>query len=52
MYYFMNINEGKVLICSVKKGVFTAAGHFIVIYGYDEAGFKVNDRKCVARSKF
>ena len=45
------LDEGKVLICSVKKGVFTAEGHFIVIYGYDETGFMVNDPKCVARSK-
>lgn len=44
------IDEGKVLICSVRKGVFTAEGHFIVIYGYDETGFMVNDPKCVARS--
>lgn len=44
------LDEGKVLICSVRKGVFTAEGHFIMIYGYDESGFKVNDPKCVARS--
>lgn len=44
------LDKGKVLICSVRKGVFTAEGHFIVIYGYDENGFKVNDPKCVARS--
>ena len=44
------LDEGKVLICSVRKGVFTAEGHFIVIYGYDENGFMVNDPKCVARS--
>lgn len=44
------LDEGKVLICSVSKGVFTAEGHFILIYGYDETGFKVNDPKCVARS--
>ena len=45
------IDEGKVLICSVRKGVFTAEGHFIVVYGYDETGFMVNDPKCVARSR-
>lgn len=45
------LDDGKVLICSVKKGVFTADGHFIVIYGYDESGFKVNDPQCVARSR-
>jgi len=44
------LDEGKVLICSVSKGVFTAEGHFIMIYGYDETGFMVNDPKCVARS--
>ena len=45
------LDEGKVLVCSVRKGVFTAEGHFIVIYGYDETGFMVNDPKCVARSR-
>ncbi len=44
------LDEGKVLVCSVNKGVFTANGHFIMIYGYDETGFKVNDPMCVARS--
>lgn len=44
------LDEGKVLICSVRKGVFTAEGHFVVVYGYDETGFMVNDPKCVARS--
>ena len=44
------LDQGKVLICSVKQGVFTANGHFIMIYGYDETGFKVNDPMCVARS--
>ena len=44
------LDEGKVLVCSMRPGEFTAEGHFIVIYGYDEEGFKVNDPKCVARS--
>lgn len=44
------LDEGKVLVCSMRPGEFTAAGHFIVIYGYDETGFKVNDPMCVARS--
>lgn len=44
------LDEGKVLVCSMRKGEFTAEGHFIVIYGYDETGFKINDPKCVARS--
>lgn len=45
------LDKGKVLICSVRFGNFTSAGHFIVIYGYDENGFKVNDPKCVYRSQ-
>lgn len=44
------LDKGNMLICSVRKGIFTAGGHFIVIYGYDETGFKVNDPMCVARS--
>jgi hypothetical protein len=32
-------------------GDFTAAGHFIVLYGYDEEGFLVNDPNCAARSR-
>lgn len=45
------LDQGKVIICSVRPGEFTAIGHFIVIYGYDEEGFLVNDPNCVARSR-
>lgn len=45
------LDAGKVLICAMRQGDFTAAGHFIVIYGYDEEGFLVNDPNCVARSR-
>ncbi len=45
------IDQGKMIICSMRPGDFTAAGHFIVIYGYDEEGFLVNDPNCVARSR-
>ena len=44
------LDKGNFLICSVRPGDFTAGGHFIVIYGYDENGFKINDPKCVYRS--
>lgn len=44
------LDKGNILICSTRPGHFTAGGHFIVIYGYDENGFKVNDPKCVYRS--
>ena len=45
------LDKGNILICSVKPGDFTAGGHFILIYGYDENGFKVNDPKCIYRSR-
>lgn len=44
------LDNGRILVCSVRLGNFTSSGHFIVIYGYDENGFKVNDPKCVYRS--
>ena len=37
------LDEGKVLICSVGPGDFTAQGHFILIDGYGEEGFSVKD---------
>lgn len=45
------LDKGRYLICSVREGDFTSAGHFIMIYGYDETGFKINDPKCVYRSR-
>ena len=45
------LDKGRYLICSVREGDFTSAGHFIMIYGYDENGFKINDPKCVYRSR-
>lgn len=45
-----SIDSGKVLICSVKAGEFTSGGHFILVYGYNDEGFLINDPKCVARS--
>ncbi len=45
------LDDGAVLVCSMGPGDFTAGGHFIVIYGYDQNGFLVNDPNCVARSR-
>lgn len=45
------LDRGHILICAMGEGEFTVAGHFIVIYGYDESGFMVNDPNCVARSR-
>lgn len=44
------LDNGSIIICAMRKGYFTVAGHFIVIYGYDRDGFWVNDPNCVSRS--
>lgn len=46
-----HLDRGNILICSVRPGDFTSEGHFIVIYGYDENGYKINDPKCIYRSR-
>ena len=45
------LDKGKILVCAMGQGDFTVSGHFIVIYGYDDGGFWVNDPNCVARSR-
>jgi hypothetical protein len=44
------LDEGDFIICSMGPGDFTANGHFIVICGYDNRGFQVNDPFCIYRS--
>lgn len=38
-----HLDNGHMIICSMGPGDFTTTGHFIVIYGYDQNGFLVND---------
>lgn len=45
------LDNGHIIICAMGRGDFTSAGHFIVIYGYDETGFLVNDPNCIVRSQ-
>ena len=44
------LDNGGIIICAMGKGDFTISGHYVVIYGYDNEGFMVNDPNCVARS--
>lgn len=37
------LDKGGLIICSMSPGDFTTGGHFILIRGYDESGFFVND---------
>ncbi len=42
--------QGKPLICAVGKGDFTQSGHFIVLTGYENGSFTVNDPNSKVRS--
>lgn len=37
------LDAGGVVVCSMRPGDFTTTGHYILIRGYDEKGFFVND---------
>lgn len=45
------LEEGKVIITSMGPGVFTKAGHFIVIAGYEDGAFIVNDPNSMENSE-
>ena len=45
------LDEGHPIICAMRAGDFTAAGHFIMIYGYDKKGFIINDPNSRTRSE-
>lgn len=45
------LDNGNLIICAMRKGDFTTSGHFIVIYGYNEEGFLVNDPNSISRSE-
>ncbi|MBR2294263.1 MAG: C39 family peptidase [Clostridiales bacterium] len=46
----LNLDVGNVIIAVVGPGDFTDGGHFIVITGYDEEGFTINDPNSIERS--
>ena len=38
-----HLDQGDIVICSVRQGDFTTGGHFILLYDYDDEGFSIND---------
>ena len=44
------LDRGHVIICSVGPGDFTTEGHYILIRGYDDRGFLINDPNSRVRS--
>ena len=37
------LNEGKVIVANVGPGVFTEKGHFLLVVGYEDGKFRIND---------
>ncbi len=37
------VNSGRIIIMNVKPGVFTTVGHYMLIVGYEDGKFRVND---------
>ena len=45
------LSEGKPIVCSMNPGDFTESGHYIVLVGYEDGGFRVHDPNSPARSE-
>jgi hypothetical protein len=45
------LQAGHPIICVLGPGVFTTTGHFVVIYGYENGEFLINDPNSISRSK-
>lgn len=44
------LDQGKLIVCSMRPGDFTTSGHYILLYDYDETGFCVRDPNRVSNS--
>ena len=44
------LSDGKLIICVMGKGDFTTTGHFILLTGYADVMFSLNDPNSKARS--
>lgn len=45
------IKQGKPIICSMSKGIFTSTGHFIVLREYRDGNIYVNDPNSIIKSR-
>ena len=44
------LDQGKLIVCSMRPGDFTTSGHYILLYDYDDTGFCVKDPNRVSNS--
>ena len=45
------LSEGRVIVMNVKPGVFTTIGHYLLIVGYEDGKFRVNDPNSPSNSE-
>lgn len=44
------LDQGKLIVCSMRPGDFTTSGHYILLYDYDDTGFCIKDPNRVSNS--
>ena len=44
------LDQGNLIICSMRPGDFTTSGHYILIYDYDDTGFCIKDPNRVSNT--
>lgn len=44
------LDQGNLVVCSMRPGDFTTSGHYILLYAYDDTGFCVKDPNRVSNS--
>lgn len=50
-YIAKTLESGKVIVMNVRPGVFTTVGHYLLLTGYEDGKFKVNDPNSYANSE-
>ncbi len=50
-YIAKTLDSGKVIVMNVRPGVFTTVGHYLLLTGYEDGKFRVNDPNSYANSE-
>ncbi len=45
------LNSGRIIVMNVKPGIFTTVGHYMLVVGYEDGKFKINDPNSYANSE-
>lgn len=45
------LDTGRIIVANVKPGVFTTVGHYLLVVGYEDGKFKINDPNSPANSE-